>query len=203
VSLALVAEEWLESRRALKRKTQESDLFAWRVHIAPRFGKLPVASITSAEVAHWAGGLATKGLAPSTVCRYLASLRSVLDYAVADGRVSVNVAASVKAPTSAKTRREGLFLTVQELDHLADECRGTYGQLVKILGLAGLRWGEMAGLRVGDLVRVPGRGLRLQRAVLASSTDGSLYVDTLKGHRAPDCALGGGACPGGRCLGRR
>jgi integrase len=47
-----------------------------------------------------------------------------------------------------------------------------------------LRWGELAGLHVGDIVHVPGRGLRLQRAVLASRGGGELYVDTLKSKRA-------------------
>jgi integrase len=55
---------------------------------------------------------------------------------------------------------------------------------VKILGLAGLRWGELAGLQVGDRVAVPGQGLRLQRSVLASSKGGELFVDSLKGKRA-------------------
>ena len=52
------------------------------------------------------------------------------------------------------------------------------------MALAGLRWGELAGLRVGDRVWVPGPGLRLQRAVLASGGGGALYVDTLKNKRA-------------------
>lgn len=52
-----------------------------------------------------------------------------------------------------------------------------------VLGLAGLRWGEIAGLQVGDRVSVPGQELRLQRAVLASSKRGELFVDTLKGKR--------------------
>ena len=52
------------------------------------------------------------------------------------------------------------------------------------MALAGLRWGELAGLRVGDRVWAPGSGLRLQRAVLASGGGGALYVDTLKNKRA-------------------
>ena len=56
--------------------------------------------------------------------------------------------------------------------------------MVKVLGLAGLRWGELAGLQVGDCVAVPGQGLRLQRSVLASSKGGELFVDTLKGKRS-------------------
>jgi len=63
-------------------------------------------------------------------------------------------------------------------------CAGSYRDVVPVLALAGLRWGEMAGLRVGDRVSVPGPGLRLSRAVLASEGGGALYVDTLKNHRA-------------------
>ena len=63
-------------------------------------------------------------------------------------------------------------------------CAGSYRDVVPVLALAGLRWGEMAGLRVGDRVSVRGPGLRLSRAVLASEGGGALYVDTLKNHRA-------------------
>lgn len=51
-------------------------------------------------------------------------------------------------------------------------------------GLGGLRWGELAGLQVGDVIRVPGAGLRLQRAVIASTDGGGLFVESLKSHRA-------------------
>jgi hypothetical protein len=39
------------------------------------------------------------------------------------------------------------------------EFAGRYAELVLVLGLSGLRWGELAGLQVGDLVHVhvPGR----------------------------------------------
>ena len=53
-----------------------------------------------------------------------------------------------------------------------------------MLALAGLRWGELAGLQVGDRVLVPGPGLRLRRAVLASGGGGALYMDTLKSNRS-------------------
>jgi integrase len=50
--------------------------------------------------------------------------------------------------------------------------------------MQGIRWGELAGLQVGDRVMVPGPGLRLSWAVLASNGGGELYVDTLKNKRA-------------------
>jgi integrase len=52
-----------------------------------------------------------------------------------------------------------------------------------VLALGGLRWSELAGLKVGDRIPVPGR-LRLQRTVTSSNDKGDLYEDTLKNKRA-------------------
>jgi integrase len=98
--------------------------------------------------------------------------------------VQQNVAAVVHKPTSGRARREGQALTIEELLALTEECKGRYRDVVPVLALAGLRWGELTGLQVGDRVSVPGPGLRLRRAVLASSGGGALYVDTLKNNRA-------------------
>lgn len=174
---------WRDSRSSVKQRTQETDLAAWRNYIEPRFGNWPVASITAAEVSSWVGGLVAAGRAQSTAARALATLRSILDHAVADGRVAQNVAAAVRPPRG-RARREGQALTRSEVHALASACRGKYGDVVLVLALAGLRWGELAGLQVRDLVSVPGRGLRVQRAVLASHGGGRLYVDTVKTARS-------------------
>jgi integrase len=121
--LAALAEMWLESRQTVKRRTLESDLGVWRNYIAPRFGQRPVASITAAEVSAWLGDLLKRGLARSTVTRALATLRSLLSFAVADGRVTVNVAAAAKAPTGGQSRREGKYLDLDEVAALAAACR--------------------------------------------------------------------------------
>jgi integrase len=184
VPLSVVAADWLGSRGSTKRRTRESDAAAWRNYIRPRFGNWPVASITAAEVSGWVGSLVTRGLAPSTATRALATLRSILAFAVADARVLHNVAAAVSRPTSGQVRREGHALTPGEVRALTEACQGRYRDVVPVLALAGLRWGELAGLQVGDRVSVPGPGLRLRRAVLASGGGGALYVDTLKNNRA-------------------
>ena len=184
VPLSVVAGDWLKSRSSVKRRTRESDESAWRNYIAPRFGNWPVASITAAEVSSWVGSLVARGLAPSTATRALATMRSILAFAVADARVQHNVAASVRKPTSGRARRDGQALTIAELAALTQACKGRYRDMVPMLALAGLRWGELAGLQVGDLVSVPGPGLRLRRAVLAGGGGGALYLDTLKSNRA-------------------
>jgi len=183
-TVATVAADWLDARRSVKRRTHETDASNWRLHVEPAFGNLPVASVTPADVSAWLGRLATSGCAPASMNRYLATLRSVLNHAVADGRVTANAAASIKPPSGAHTRREGVFLTIEQLHDLADAATGPYAETVLVLGLAGLRWGELAGLQVQDRVSVPGRGLRLQRSVLMSRQTGELFEDTLKNKRA-------------------
>ncbi len=183
VPLADVADEWFEARQRLKRKTREADRSAWKNHIKPKFGKMPVGSITTGQIETWVGGIAARR-SQSTAARYLATFRSLLKFAVADGRLVKNPVDGVTIPTGGKARREGQFLTPELLDRLCEVCRGEYAELVLVLGLCGLRFGELAGVQVGDRVRVPGDGLRLQRAVLASSDTGELYVDTLKGSQA-------------------
>ena len=168
----------------MKRRAREADEADGRRCIEPQVGNSPLVSITSAEVSNWVSKMIAQGRRPSSVTRYLNTLRSILAYAVADDRIAVNVAASVKPPSGGQARREGVHLTVAQLNDLASACKGPYAELVLVLGLAGLRWGELAGVQVGDRVSVPGPGLRLQRAVLASGGSGELFVDTLKNKRA-------------------
>ena len=156
VPLDQVAVDWLESRGTVKRRSKESDESSWRLHVKPAFGDRPVASITRAAIANWLGGLVSGGASASSVNRYLATLRSLLAFAVADGRITANPAEGLKPPSGAHTRREGQFLTLPELRALAAACAAPYGDLVLFLGLSGLRWGEAAGLKVGDLVDSPG-----------------------------------------------
>lgn len=195
VPLSLVMQEWTASRGAVKQRTRESEQGVWRNYIEPRFGNRPVSSITPADVSAWVGQLVSDGRASGTAARALATLRSVLAFAVADGRVTNNAAAAVKAPRGGSERREGQALTYDELHRLYELClgpadktpsqsRAKAAELVLVLGLTGLRWGELAGAQVGDLIKVPGRGLRLQRTVLASNGGGRLYIDTLKNRRA-------------------
>src|SRR5207248_11551091 len=152
---------------------------SWRSYVRLRSGNWRVAGITGAEVSAWVRGLVDRGLAPATAPRALATRRSILASAVADSRVAHNVAATVRRPTSGRVRREGQALTLDEMHALTAACAGPYCDVVPVLALAGLRWGELAGLQVGDRVSVPGPGLRLSRAVLASEGGGALYVDTL------------------------
>lgn len=182
VSLSLVADAWLLTRDGVKRKTRETDRLVWANYIAPAFGRRPVASLTTAELSEWAAQIVASGRSPATARRALSTLRSILGHALADERIVRNPAARVKALRGGVTR-EGQALTEVEVSALASACRGPLSDVVILLAYTGLRWGELAGLRVGDQVAVPGPGLRVQRAAL-SGGGGDLFIDSLKDHQA-------------------
>ena len=115
VALSVVAVDWLDSRQTIKRNSLALEAGAWKRHIEPKFGKVPVSSITTAEVSTWVGRLVAEGIAPSTAARYLGVFRRLLAFAVQDGRVTVNVAAAVKPPTAGYAKREGQYLTREEI----------------------------------------------------------------------------------------
>ncbi|MGH9117319.1 MAG: tyrosine-type recombinase/integrase [Acidimicrobiales bacterium] len=76
----------------------------------------------------------------------------MLDFAVADNRLARNPAVGVRLPRLGKTEQR--YLTHGQVAELADACGG-YKALILTLAYCGLRWGEVAGLRVRrvDLLR--------------------------------------------------
>lgn len=73
----------------------------------------------------------------------------------------------------------GQVLTIEELFRLAKET-GYYEDVVLVLGLCGLRWGELVGLRVQDLSLLDGT-LTVRRSIL--SINGKLEESTTKSKR--------------------
>ena len=183
ISLALMAESWLLTRGGVKRRTRETDELMWRLYIEPVFGTRRIATITTAEISEWAGALVAGGKSAATSRRALATLRGILSHAVADERLIRNAAASAIRPRGGAVR-EGQVIEPVEVRKLAAACAGKYADVVTLLAYTGMRWGELAGLQVGDRIRVPGSGLRLQRAAIAGGGSGDVYIDTLKDHEA-------------------
>src|SRR4029078_5136979 len=72
----------------------------------------------------------------------------LVDSAVADGRLAANPAHGVKLPRP--RRGEPRFLSADEVTALV-EAAGEHGLSVAVLALCGLRFGELAALRVRDV----------------------------------------------------
>lgn len=137
--------------------------------------------VTHAQVQRWLTGL---HLAPASVRKVHRVLSMVLAYAVSDGRLAVNPAAGVSLPrVQAADKR---FLNHRQVHELADACGKEYRLLVLFLAYTGLRWGEMAALRVG-------RVDFLRRRVLVSESvtpvKGVMTFGPTKGHERREVPL--------------
>jgi integrase len=110
-------------------------------------------------------------------------LTRILDDAVRDRMLPSNPSRGVRLP--AKAPRRHVYLTAQQLGILANEV-GRYKSLVLLLGVGGLRWGEAAALRVGDIDFLRRRVELHRNAVMVSDR---VVVGTLKSHKNRAVAL--------------
>lgn len=146
---------------------------AWRVHVEPKWSRVRVADVTHTDVQAWLSELAGRR-GPVIVQTAYSVLARILDDAVKDRRLAANPARGVKLPTRAK--RRNIYLTADQLQALAVEA-GRYRSLVLLLGTAGLRWGEAAALRVGDVDFLKRKVVLHQNAVTVNTR---VHVGTLK-----------------------
>jgi len=148
-----------------------------RAHVLPAWGDYRLAHVTHADVATWVAQLRTQGSAPGTVRQSHRVLSLLLDLAVRDGRIPRNPAERVPLPRI--VRGEPRFLTRKEVEGLA-HAAGDDGDVIRLLAYTGLRFGELAALRVR---RVDFLRLRLTVAESATEVGGQLLFGTPKTHQ--------------------
>lgn len=148
VTVGSLGPAWLERKQGvIKPSAYHSIESNWRLHVQPRWGGVQIGKIQSTDVQAWVTQLAGQ-LSASHVIDIHSVLARILDDAVKDRLVHTNRARGVNLP--ARTKKPNVYLTAGQLDALADEA-GRYRSLVLLLGMVGLRWGEAAALRVGDI----------------------------------------------------
>lgn len=161
---------WLERQGQLRPGTRQRYSEIIRVHVVPAFGSVPLARLERSAVSSWVAELSASGLAGATVRHVHRVLAEVLGSAVADGRLARNVAAGVPLPRAGG--RDKRFLTHEEVARLAGAA-GDDGVIIRVLAYTGLRFGELAALRVRD---VDPRRRRLTVARSVSEVNGRLVV---------------------------
>lgn len=160
-TVAEVAREWLAVKRASTAASTAARDETLSKRVLSRWGATRVDRVRHEDVRRWAGELAAGGLAPATVREVTRVLREMLDQAVRAGRLARNPATGLRLPRKRSARKR--YLKPAEVEALATAA-GEYGVVVHTLAYCGLRWGEMAALRVGrvDLER---RRLLVEEAV--------------------------------------
>ncbi len=160
MTVAEWAPRWLETKTNLKATTRAAYEVLLKHHVLPSWGTHRFADVTHEGVGHWIGELQNKELSASTIRQTYRVLSLMLDLAVRDGRLARNPALGVPLPRPAPGRRT--YLSHGEVRALADAA-GPQRTAVLLLAYTGVRFGELAALRVGRL------DLERRRAVIAES----------------------------------
>lgn len=114
--------------------------------ILPALGSRSLVSIRPADVRRLVSTM-NERLAPATVRTNYGVLRTVLNAAVDAELIAMSPCRGIKLPS--RRRSEIRFLDAEELGRLATETPMEYRAMIDLAGVLGLRWSEVAGLRVG------------------------------------------------------
>ncbi|MDO5683548.1 MAG: site-specific integrase [Propionibacteriaceae bacterium] len=168
------ADGWLTAQADLSPTTRERYRVAIEAHIKPRWGEVKLSDVSHAEVQTWVTGLK---MAPASARKTHRVLSMVLAYAVKDGRLAVNPAVGISLPRVVESEKR--FLSHEEVHKLAEAVGEDYALVVRFLAYTGLRWGEMAALKVSRL------DFPRRRIVVAESVTpvrGKMTFGPTKGH---------------------
>ncbi len=133
------------NRRASTR-ARDASLMANRV--LPYLGDHQLSAITRMDVRAWIAELQAARLAPTTVRKCFQLAAQVMDEAVEQKLISASPCRGKKVELPVDERPERPLVSPQQVAALAEAIEPRYRALVLTAALTGLRWGELAALRV-------------------------------------------------------
>jgi integrase len=152
---------WIK-QRGVSLRTAELYESLLRLHLAPTFGRTPVADVTPAAVRAWRADRLDAGVGKSTVAKSYALMRAVMRTAVDDQLIRRNPC-QIKGGSKEETP-ERPVATVAEVFAIAEKIPPRFRVLVLLAAFLGLRWGELIALRRRDVDVDSGR-VRVRAAV--------------------------------------
>jgi integrase len=121
-----------------------------RNYIEPAFGTRSIGEITPPDVRRWVGALNTHGLSAGTVHAVYTTFQRVLKHAVIDNLISRSPCIGISLPPNHQ-REEMRFLAPDEIARLGAEVPVRLRALIYTAAYTGMRWGELAGLKLASL----------------------------------------------------
>ena len=184
-TFSVYAEQWLAGRvtaagAALRPSTKAGYRNSLDVHILPRFGPLPLDEITTEAVRQWRGQFSAAGHDAAGAKAY-GLLKAILQSAEDDELLLRNPCRLRGAGHSAKNR-ESIALSPGDLGDLVAAMPRDWRALTLVSGWCGLRIGEAAGLRRGDVDLSAGI-LRVAQAAQYVGTPARLVIGPPKSVR--------------------
>lgn len=112
-------------------------------------GHLPLDAVTPASIAKWVNAFERTGLSGKTIANHHGFLSAALKQAVRAGHMPSNPCEGTRIPVT--ERDDMIALTYAEFDTLLMHVRADARDMVRVMPLTGLRWGELTALQVRDV----------------------------------------------------
>lgn len=122
--------------------------------------KLTTGTVQRGDIVDFLGSLYRKGLDSRSVARHLVTIRNFFRFALMEGHITDDPAATIESPKFRQSLPE--FLSVEEVDRLLQQpdTHSVVGirdrAMIELMYSCGLRVSELCGLRVADLQREEG-----------------------------------------------
>lgn len=176
VTVGALANPWHDRQTHLKVTTHTGLEQALRIHVLPAWENVRVADVKRSAVADWVAAM-SKSRSPTVVLRAHGALLGILNDAMRDRLIHTNPAADLdNLPKRRKT--EHIYMAHEQVARFAEGSNGR-DCLVYVACYTGLRWGEMAGLRIS---RTDTQRRRLRIVENAVYVKGKHHVQTPKTH---------------------
>ncbi|MCH9275662.1 site-specific integrase [Bifidobacterium amazonense] len=207
-----VADQWIETKLDIKPSTLGRYQRELRVYINPTWGDKTLREITLKDLQSWVTGLQKgdykaelpvnkKGVMRKPKPLSARSIRNIVkvvmaavfEYAITNKWIRENLAKQVVTPKIETKDEDMVFLTVPEVELLADTAadngRDVDGLLIRFLAYTGVRINEALALQIQDL-DFKGRKARIRRT-WSDDGNGKMQLGTPKNGEARTIALPG------------
>ena len=162
VTFAVVAEQWIESKRHLRPYTRRNYRAYLDRILLPKFGKMKVAAITPEHVAGLLRDLEKRGLSAATITDYTKPLSGTLAFALRRGLIATNPCSVLTRDDrpQPKPKQPVHVWSDDEMDALIEaserlaklpQARYDYSPVLRLALFTGLRLGELLGLQWKDI----------------------------------------------------
>lgn len=181
IALATLIDDFNRERQGVVRDhTWDTDESNLRLHIPSSLRRRPISSISASDLENVFNAM-MRTHARATVRRHRETVSALFAFAVRRELIRDNIVSKVKlAKGNGKSGRAISPFSESERDDLISAVRAVkphYGDVVEILALTGIRWGELCSLQVSDLLLEPYPAIMIRK----SESDGYDPADPKSG----------------------
>lgn len=175
VTVAAIYQSWSMAQSHVSAKTAASRRSVWNSRVESQWGDTLVADVRSSAIRSWVASMVAEGAGTPIIESAFGVLRQVLGAAVEDSRIARNPCDGVKLPKRKHADRG--YLSHEQVAALASQVERN-PEVVRFLAYTGLRWGEMAALRVQDFDMLR-RRVNVSRSVTESGRPAMEYTEVV------------------------